>query len=185
MAFLFFYFNATYMTITATHINLYHVCHRELWLHANEIRMEQTSDVVAEGKLIGETTYKERANRWRELAIGGIKIDHYDPAQRLVREVKKSDKLEEAHAAQVKYYLYVLEQHGLTGASGVIEYPKQRRSCAVTLTDDDRRAIPLWEDEVRRIAGSPHCPPLVKKPYCKTCSYYEFCYAQSPQTEEL
>jgi hypothetical protein len=24
-------------TVTATHVNICHICHRELWLHANEI----------------------------------------------------------------------------------------------------------------------------------------------------
>ena len=59
------------MTTTATHINLYHVCHRELWLHANGIRMEHTSDIVYEGKLIGETTYTDRANKNKQVEIDG------------------------------------------------------------------------------------------------------------------
>ena len=63
------------MNTTATFINLYHVCHRELWLHANGIRMEHTSDVVAEGKLFGETTYPESAEKYTEIEMDGIKID--------------------------------------------------------------------------------------------------------------
>ena len=63
------------MNITATLINLYHVCHRELWLHANEIRMEHTSDIVAEGKLIGDNAYPQRSERYTELAFDGVKID--------------------------------------------------------------------------------------------------------------
>ncbi|MBS1446990.1 MAG: Dna2/Cas4 domain-containing protein, partial [Odoribacter sp.] len=38
------------MNVTATLINLYHVCKREMWLHAHGIRMEHTSDLVTEGK---------------------------------------------------------------------------------------------------------------------------------------
>ena len=56
--------------ITATHINLYHVCKRELWLHANEIRMEHSSDTVTEGKLIGESTYQYRNDKYKEVQIG-------------------------------------------------------------------------------------------------------------------
>jgi CRISPR/Cas system-associated exonuclease Cas4 (RecB family) len=37
------------MQIIATHINYYHVCRRKLWLFANGINMEQTSDIVADG----------------------------------------------------------------------------------------------------------------------------------------
>ncbi|MEG2239082.1 MAG: Dna2/Cas4 domain-containing protein, partial [Bacteroidales bacterium] len=42
------------MNIIATYLNLYNVCKRELWLHANGIRFEHTSDLVFEGKLIHE-----------------------------------------------------------------------------------------------------------------------------------
>ena len=36
------------MEITGTLINYYLVCHRELWLFANGINMEQESDLVYE-----------------------------------------------------------------------------------------------------------------------------------------
>lgn len=36
---------------TGTHFNYYMVCHRKLWLFANGINMEHTSDLVYEGKL--------------------------------------------------------------------------------------------------------------------------------------
>jgi CRISPR-associated exonuclease Cas4 len=52
------------MTINATLINLYHVCHREMWLHANGIRMEHTSDTVYDGKLLHETSYPQRAEKY-------------------------------------------------------------------------------------------------------------------------
>jgi CRISPR/Cas system-associated exonuclease Cas4 (RecB family) len=34
------------MTTTATCVNYYHICHRKLWLFANGIRMEHTSDTI-------------------------------------------------------------------------------------------------------------------------------------------
>ena len=166
------------MQITATFINLYHVCHRELWLHANGIRMEHTSETVAEGKLIGESSYPERAEKYTEIEVDGIKIDYYDARNKVIHEVKKSDKVEQAHIAQVKYYISKLEQQGLTGVTGLIEYPKMRRREVVELTDDDRLQIPLWEADIRRIISSDSCPALLHKPICKQCSYYEFCYVQ-------
>ncbi|WP_149694528.1 Dna2/Cas4 domain-containing protein [Chitinophaga sp. CF418] len=51
------------MNITATHINYYHICHRKLWLFSNGITLEHTSDLVAEGKLIGEHSYPQRAEK--------------------------------------------------------------------------------------------------------------------------
>lgn len=164
------------MTISATLINYYHLCHRKLWLHAKNLRMEHVSDTVAEGKLLEQTAYQQRPKKWRELHLGHSKIDHYDPNKRLVREVKKSPKLEHAHVAQVQYYLYALEQRGIPDASGLIEYPKQRKTTTVNLTADIRKDIQLWESEIKRIVNQSNCPELVKKSYCKTCAFYEFCY---------
>lgn len=166
------------MNITATLINLYHVCHREMWLHANGIRMEHTSETVAEGKLIGETSYNRRADRWREVQIDGIKIDFYDPDERVVHEIKKSDKMEQAHLAQVKYYLYILEQNGIEGATGLLEYPKLKKTERVTLTDEDRADIPRWQAEIRALLACDTCPPRLNKPRCKSCSYYDWCYSE-------
>src|SRR5689334_7854769 len=123
------------MTITATLINLYHVCHRELWLHANEIRMEHISEVVADGKFIGDTTYQQRATKYTQVELPGAKIDFYDAKNGVVHETKRSDKMEQAHVAQVKYYLYLLEQHGVAANYGILEYPKQRNTKRVDLTE--------------------------------------------------
>ena len=166
------------MLITATYVNYYHLCHRKLWLHANGIRMEHTSDTVAEGKLIGESSYPERAEKYTEIEVDGIKIDYYDARNKVIHEVKKSDKVEQAHIAQVKYYIFKLEGQGISGVTGLIEYPKMRRREVVELTDDDRLQIPLWEADIRRIISAENCPPLLHKPICKQCSYFEFCYVQ-------
>ena len=162
--------------ITATLINLYHVCHRELWLHANEIRMEHTSDTVTEGKLIGENTYTDRAAKYTELELEGIKIDYYDARNKVVHEIKKSDKMKAAHEAQVKYYLYKLKQYGIDGATGVLEYPTLRHTSQIVLTDEDIEAIQQWETDILSIIIREDMPPVINKPVCKRCSYYEFCY---------
>lgn len=163
--------------ITATHINYLHVCHRKLWLFTNGINMEHTSDVVYEGKLIGENTYTQRSDKYTEVEFDGIKIDFYDAKNKVVHEIKKSDKIEVAHRAQVKYYLWVLERNGIEGATGILEYPKQRHTEKVELTDEDRAKIPEWIAEIERIIASDNCPKVINKPICKTCSYFDFCYA--------
>ena len=85
------------MQITGTHFNYYLICHRKLWLFANGVNMEQTSDVVYQGKLIHENSYKQRSERFKEIAIEGIQIDYFDSKNNVVHEIKKSDKKEEAH----------------------------------------------------------------------------------------
>ncbi len=162
---------------TASHLTYYLLCHRKLWLHERHMRLEDNSADVALGKLLEKEAYRRRAGRWRQLSLGKLKIDHYDPKERVVREVKKSAKLEHAHVAQVKYYLYYLERGGVTGAAGLIEYPRQRRTTRVELTDEDRTVlIPGWEAEIRRIGEQERCPEAVRKTYCKNCAFHDFCY---------
>ncbi len=138
--------------------------------------MEHTSDIVAEGKLIGETTYTDRSRKYTEVEVDGVKIDYYDPEERIVHEVKKSNRVERAHIAQVKYYLYKLLGLGIE-ASGIIEYPKMRERERVLLEQKDREDIMLWEQQIRKIVAMEQCPPLEKKSICRRCSYFDFCYA--------
>lgn len=165
-------------TIGGVHIAYYHLCHRKLWLHAQHIRMENATNNqhVAEGKLLGEITYNRRPQKWRELNLGFVKIDHFDPSTNTVREVKKSPKLEHAHVAQVQYYLYVLAQRGILDAKGIIEYPKQRKTTNVYLGTAKRKEVKSWLAEIKRITQLTRCPELVKKSYCRQCAYYDFCF---------
>lgn len=168
------------MNVTATLVSEYHICKRRMWLHANGIRMEHTSETVAEGKLIGETTYTERSQQYTEVEVDGIKIDFYDAKNKVVHEVKKSDKVEKAHIAQVKYYIYKLGQQGIEGVTGLIEYPKMRQRETVQLEPGDPEMIQTWETNIRQMVESEICPPLLQKPICKQCSYFDFCYVEEP-----
>ncbi len=166
------------MQITATHIAYLHTCRRKLWLFANGINMEHTSDLVAEGKLIDETTYTDRAAKFTEIEIDGVKIDFYDAKNKVVHEVKKSNKVETAHVAQVKYYLYKLMQKGVEGATGLIEYPKLReRQEVASLTSQEVDEIAQWEKEVGDIINASQCPDVIHAKICQRCSYYDFCYS--------
>lgn len=176
------------MNINATLLNYYLICHRKLWLHAHVIRMEHTSDVVYEGKLIGEMSYPQRAERYTEVEISGTfpknemirlsaKIDFYDPHQGIVHEIKKSDAKEQAHVRQVQFYLYLLRQNGIGARSGVLEYPRLRQTEVVTLEAGDTSQLEKQIMEVSEvIAGS--CPPLLTKSKCRSCSYFDFCWTE-------
>ena len=107
------------MRITATLVNLYNVCKREMWLHANGIRFEHTSDLVFEGKLIHEDSYPQRSGKYEEIELDGIKVDFYDSKRKVIHEIKKSNKVEAAHEWQLKYYIYVFERNGIEGVTGV------------------------------------------------------------------
>lgn|SRR5690554_4276188 len=165
------------MNITGTHFAYFWICHRKLWLFANGISMEHTSDLVYEGKMIHETTYQYRASKFTEIEVDGVRIDFYDPFEKVIHETKKSDKLEDAHQWQVKFYIWKLEQRGISGVSGKLDYPTMRHTETVELTDSDRKEIVRVIEEIRAIVESEECPPKVKKGICKNCSYFDFCWS--------
>jgi len=165
------------MNITGTHFNYYFVCKRKLWLFANGIAMEHTSDLVFEGKLLHEASYPQRPERYEEMEIDGIKIDFYDARNKIIHEIKKSDKIEEAHEWQVKYYIFVLERNGIEGVTGLLEYPALRQTNKVLLSDEDRKQLNIIENDIRRIVERDECPATIHSRICKNCSYYDFCYS--------
>lgn len=165
------------MKVIGTHIAYLHTCIRKLWLFANGIQMEHTSDIVAEGKLIGETSYQDRSVKYTELEIDGIKIDFYDAKKKVIHEVKKSDKVEHAHLAQVKYYLYILDKNGIDCPSAILEYPRIRQRQIVQWNKEDIQGVEEWILNALGIIQNERCPPLVKKNICKKCSYHDFCFS--------
>jgi len=136
-----------------------------------------TSNVhIAEGNFIDETTYSQRAKKWTALDLGHVKIDYFDPKNLIIKEVKKSTKLEHVHIAQVKYYIQVMEGRGVSGITGLIEYPKSKKTTEVLYTDNDRSDMVKWLQEIRRICALEECPTLIKKTYCRSCAYRDFCF---------
>ena len=164
------------MQITGTHFNYYLSCHRQLWLFANNIKMEHTSDVVTEGKLIHETSYPQRPEKYEEIQIDGIKIDFYDTKNRVIHEIKKSSKLHEAHEWQLKYYIYVFQKNGIENVSGILEYPKERKTEEIYLSSIDVVRIKEIENEIKEIIEAKKVPLVINASRCKKCSYYDFCY---------
>lgn len=178
------------MNINATLMNIFHICKREMWLHYHAIRMEHTSEVVYEGKLIGEESYPFRADKNEELEImlplqkgegsGEViltaKIDFFDAKRGAVHETKKSAAKEWAHVAQVQFYLYLLQKNGVEVSHGVIEYPKLRQTERVTLDEEDVQRIEANIEKIREILEQEQCPPKLPISKCKACSYFEFCW---------
>jgi len=165
------------MNVTGTQIHYYFVCIRKLWLSANGIQMEHTSDRVYEGKLIHENTYSQRSDRFQEVQIESIKIDFFDARNKIIHEIKKSNKLHDSHLWQLKYYIKVLERAGVEGVSGILEYPKERKKEDVFLSDYDRDYLDELVDEIKELISKKEVPVVDKKIICKKCSYCDFCWS--------
>lgn len=139
--------------------------------------MEHTSSLVEEGKIIDEHSYPQRAAKWQQLELPGIKIDHFSPKDKVIREVKKSNKKEKAHIAQVKYYMYRLRKHHIDVVKSILEYPKLRITEEVLWEDCDDEIVERWIEKVHSIINRESCPDRINKRICKKCAYYEFCYS--------
>ena len=175
------------MQITGTHINYYYICHRKLWLFANGINMEHTSQAVAEGKLLGETTYPQRAEKYQEIELSFQlpnainltgKVDFYDARNKVIHETKLSDSIEQAHEWQVKFYIWLLALNGIEGAVGTLEYPKLRHTSAVRLSAEDTTWLREAVQQITELIAGELCPPRINSKICKRCSYYDFCYVE-------
>ncbi|MCX7759392.1 MAG: CRISPR-associated protein Cas4 [bacterium] len=158
--------------ITGTQIAYYTICHRKLWLFSKNITMEHTSELVEIGKIIHENSYSRKR---KEINLEGIKVDLLEAKRGVIHEVKKSKSLEESHIWQLKYYLYYFKQIGIE-IEGIIDYPKIRRRERIALTEEDISKIGGILFDIQNIVDEDTPPPIIHKPYCKKCSYYEFCY---------
>lgn len=147
--------------------------------------MEQTSDLVADGKIIEEESYLQRSEKYSQIELShsynGIslrgKIDFFNTSKKIVHETKRSNKVESAHIWQVKFYLWLLKLNDIEADGGIIEYPKLRVTENVELTDKDIKYLESSVIEIEKLISSNNCPSVINARICKSCSYYDFCYA--------
>jgi hypothetical protein len=70
-----------------------------------------------------------------------IRLDFFDDDA--MHDIKKGRSMEEAHRAQLLYYLYYLRIKGIE-RKGILNYPKQKRSVELELTPDAVTQVKLW-----------------------------------------
>jgi CRISPR-associated exonuclease, Cas4 family len=159
--------------ITGLKVNYYYICKRKLWLFSKNLSFEKNNDKIILGQILHENYY--RSEKERDILIQElISIDIVDDDY--IREVKSSDKMEKADIMQVVYYLYVLKQLGIEKV-GFINYPKQKKKKEVHLTKQLEQELLEALKDIEKIVDQPNPPKLEKLPYCKKCSYFEFCFA--------
>lgn len=154
-------------------IYYYFVCKRKLWYFCHQVSMEQNNENVKLGKILDESSY---ANENKHIEIDGtINIDFIHDFK-VLHEVKKSRKIEEAGIWQVKYYLYYLKQRGVEGIEGIIDYPLLKRNIKVTLNDEDEAVLERVIEDIKCIVNLPISNSDEKKNICKACAYYDLCF---------
>lgn len=159
---------------TGTQVNYYAVCRRKLWLYSHHLELEKSSDRVALGALLHETSYPRLPKR--EVLIDSlIKVDILEGSGKVL-EVKYSQKMAEAARLQVLYYLHYLKRKGVSGLVGELRFPRQRRIDQVYLTEEAERQVEAALREIARLNELAIPPPAEWTPVCRPCAYAEFCW---------
>ena len=159
--------------ISGMHVYYYFVCKRKLWYFTHQLDMETENEDVRIGKFLDETTYQ----KWdKHIMIDGVINIDYIAEHKMLHEIKKSRKIEEAGEWQIKYYLYYLRKRGVTGLTGRIDYPLLKQGKNIVLTQEDEAQLEIICDDIVRITESQCVPPMESRKICKKCAYYEFCF---------
>lgn len=159
--------------VTGVMVYYYFICKRKLWFFSNNLNMESNSELVGIGKLVDETSYgRERKNI---LIDESINIDFLKD-WKIVHEVKKSRKMDEASKWQLKYYMWVLKNKGVEIEKGILDYPLLRKREEIFLSEDDEKKLEIIIEDIRKIISSKLPLDTLNKGVCKKCAYYEFCY---------
>ena len=95
---------------------------------------------------------------------------------KIVHEVKKSRKMDEASKWQLKYYMWVLKNKGLEIEKGILDYPLLRKREEIVLNENDEQKFEIVIQDIMEIIFSERPLGVINKAYCKKCAYYEFCY---------
>ena len=156
-------------------IYYYFVCKRELWFFYNKINFDFQDENILLGRLIDENSYKEYLIK-SDLIDNLIKVDRFVKNKNIIVEIKKSNKLKEFYKKQLLYYLYYLKKNYGINLKGKIYYEENRESEFVELTENDEKEIEKAIEDIKRIVKLDKAPKEKKKPYCKNCSYYNFCW---------
>ncbi len=165
-------FTDTKLSRTGSEINYYFVCKRKLWLFSHNIELESDSDLVLQGKLLHEHSYKRKL---KEISIDKIKIDFIEKTNE-VHEVKRSRKIEDAHVYQLLYYLYYLKKHVGLSTKGVLNYPLLKKTVKVELTSAKEKEIQQILRKIDQLIALEKPPDKKWIPYCKSCAYSELCW---------
>lgn len=164
-----------HLRIRGTQIGYYFICKTKLWFFSHNLQMERESELVALGKQLHKGTYKrEKKDQTIDNLISFDFIRKGDLLE--VHEVKKSQKMEDAHEFQLLYYLYYLKKEkGLEDTIGVIDYPKIRKKKTIKLEPSLEVEIEKLSEDITSIVEG-ELPKPVKIPICRKCAYYELCW---------
>ena len=149
----------------------YFICQTKLWLAGHRVNFESFDENVKIGKEIDRDTYKRKK---KGVEVGNSRIDALEKnnSRYSIIEIKKSKKMMVPEIWQLKYYLYI---SGTKNRKGLIYFSESRESRIIELREKDEEIIGRVIIAVNKILNG-SIPKSLRKPYCKSCAYYLFCF---------
>ena len=158
--------------VTGTIYSYSFLCMRKVWLYYHNLSFEGENELVQIGKFIDENTYTNQKHNF--MIDNKVNIDFLK--DNIVHEVKKSDKEKQMAINQIKYYLFILKQHGFDNIKGELNIPSKRYKEEVLLEERDNEKILERLEIINQTLSEKNIPETINKSSCKKCAYYEFCY---------
>lgn len=165
-------FSDNYEGIAGYHFFHYGSCPTRLWLFHRNVEVGLDNDHIRIGKHLDEITHIRNKKR---LVIPGLcSIDYLEKGDSLeIHEIKKGDKISDAHKYQVLYYLEVVSDITGMKIKGFIHYPTVKK---VVEVERNTELIEKTYHEIYSLISGP-CPSPERIPICRGCSYAEMCWA--------
>ena len=170
--------------VTGTIYSYSFLCMRKVWLSYHNLSFEGENELVQIGKFIDENTYTNQKHNFMidnkvnidflKMIDNKVNIDFLK--DNIVHEVKKSDKEKQMAINQIKYYLFILKQHGFDNIKGELNIPSKRYKEEVLLEEGDDKKILERLEIINQTLSEKNIPETINKSSCKKCAYYEFCY---------
>ena len=158
--------------VTGTIYSYSFLCMRKVWFSYHNLSFEGENELVQIGKFIDENTYTNQKHNF--MIDNKVNIDFLK--DNIVHEIKKSDKEKQMAINQIKYYLFILKQHGFDDIKGELNIPSKRYKEEVILEEGDDKNILERLELINKIIKSNDIPETINISACKKCAYYEFCY---------
>ena len=163
------------MHITGKEISYLYVCKRKLWLFRHGMRPELENDNVRIGMHLNDTAFKREE---KDIPIGEIGVIDWAAFKHgVIHEIKKGRTPRHGDAAQVRYYLWWLNQNGIRVTEARIHYPKIKKMQVIKWNDTVKLQAEQDQSACHELLAQAVPPAVQPYPYCKSCAYMELCYA--------
>ena len=161
------------MYLSGQHFSYYIICKTKLWLHHHRLIFADENQNVQIGRIIDEKHFKQD----NKVNLGFAVADFIDITKDkiIISEVKKSNKMSEAHKLQLLHFMYIINTDD-KDIIGKLRYPTTNKIIRLELDADNITYYINTKNKIKNIISG-DMPNIEWKNACKSCSMREFCHS--------